>query len=142
MAIKHSNNGDHLKNIQPTVAMKSSIKLMKNRKEQLLLHHLRLGRSKLNGQDPIDRKDYDSKLCEECKEVENTSHFLLSCQKFSIQRYQLFNEVDQIYNEFNIRQVHRRFDEFILGENQDIPKSANQKILFAVLSYIKNTNRF
>ena len=73
------NDGDHLKNLQPQVSLISSVKQLPNRKEQLLLHHLRLGRSDLNGQDPINRKDLQTKLCADCNEVENTSHYFLRC---------------------------------------------------------------
>ena len=85
------NDGDHLKNLQPQVSLISSVKQLPNRKEQLLLHHLRLGRSDLNGQDPINRKDLQTKLCADCNEVENTSHSLLCCQKFILQSHCLLN---------------------------------------------------
>ena len=74
--------------------------------------------------------------------LENTSHYFLRCQRFTIQCHRLLNEIEAIYQQHDVDQIHRRFDESILGENQEISRSANHKILAAVLCYIKDTQRF
>ena len=88
-------DGHHLKLFQPSVVLKPSYLFITNRKEQLYIHHLRLGRSNLNGHDPIRKRETKDKLCETCMEIEDTSHFLLKCSIFSIQQRLLFLNIDK-----------------------------------------------
>ena len=137
-----SQDGHHLKIFQPQVNLKPSHLFITNRSEQLTIHHLRLGRSKLNGHDPIDKKELKEKLCSNCNEVEDTSHFLLKCSIFSAPRRLLFLHIEDVYNTYNIPMKHRIYDELILGDNPSIPKNARDKILQYVIEFINKTKRF
>ena len=126
-------DGYHLKLYQPSVSLKTSINQMSNRKEQINLHHLRLGRSSLNNQDPIHRKERKDKLCDSCDDIEDTAHFLLHCHRFSAQRHELNNELEAIYNLHNVAKEHRHYNELILSDKNAISQAANSNILKAVL---------
>ena len=134
-------DGHHLKLFQPSVVLKPSYLFITNRKEQLYIHHLRLGRSNLNGHDPIRKRETKDKLCETCMEIEDTSHFLLKCSRFSIQRRLLFLNIDAVYNNYNVPTNYRIFNELILGDNPSIPKNASLEILQHIINFVKTTKR-
>ena len=136
-----SPDGYHLKLFQPSVNLRPSYLFITNRREQLHIHHLRLGRSKLNDQDPIQKKERKDKLCNICMEIEDTSHFLLKCTRYSIERRVLFLNIDEIYNRYNIASKDRIYNELILGDNSFIPKNASLEILQHVINYVKMTKR-
>ena len=136
-----SPDGYHLKLFQPSVNLRPSYLFITNRREQLHIHHLRLGRSKLNDQDPIQKKERKDKLCNICMEIEDTSHFLLKCTRYSIERRVLFLNIDEIYNRYNIASKDRIYNELILGDNSFIPKNASLEILQHVINYVKMTIR-
>ena len=136
-----SPDGYHLKLFQPSVNLRPSYLFITNRREQLHIHHLRLGRSKLNDQDPIQKKERKDKLCNTCMEIEDTSHFLLKCTRYSIERRVLFLNIDEIYNRYNIASKDRIYNELILGDNSFIPKNASLEILQHVINYVKMTKR-
>ena len=102
-------DGYHLKLYQPSVSLKTSINQLSNRKEQINLHHLRLGRSSLNNQDPIHRKERKDKLCDSCDDIEDIAHFLLHCHRFSAQCHELNNELEAIYNLDNVAKEHHHY---------------------------------
>ena len=135
-------DGYHLKLYQPSVSLKTSINQLSNRKEQINLHHLRLGRSSLNSQDPIHRKELKDKLCDFCDDIEDTAHFLLHCQRYSAQRHKLKNELEAIYNQYNVAKEHRQYNELILSDNNAISQAANSNILKVILQFIRDTKRF
>ena len=51
--LNNSETGCHLKTIQPTVSLENSSKCLKSKPAQVALHLVKIGRSKLNHQDPI-----------------------------------------------------------------------------------------
>ena len=48
--------GSHLRAIQPTVSLGNSSKCLKSRPATIALQHVKIGRTKLNNQDPINKK--------------------------------------------------------------------------------------
>ena len=79
---------------------------MSNRKEQINLHYLRLSRSSVNNQDPIHCKERKDKLCDSYDDIGDTPHFLLHCPRFSVQRHELTDELEAIYNFRNVAKEH------------------------------------
>ena len=136
-----SQDGNHLKLFQPIVNLRPCYLFISNRREQLNLHHLRLGRSNLNGQDPANKTSLPEKLCEECMEIEDTHHFILKCSRFSAQRRLLFLNIETVYDTYNIPPNHRIFNELILGDNPGITKKASLEIMQHVINYIDATKR-
>ena len=67
--------------------------------------------------------------------------YLLHCKEFSPQNWILFNKTSHVHESCSTKIHHRCFEESILGENSDVTKCANQKILEAVLGFIKGTKR-
>ena len=97
-----STTGQHLKNIQTRVSLGNSSKCLKSRKSQISLHQIKLGRSDLNGQDPINKKQLNEKLCIFCNCVEDTEHYILFCHRYSCQRCNMFLQIESRSAENNI----------------------------------------
>ena len=77
MTWDNSKTGHHLKEIQQKVSQQTYDSLPKNRHLQVIFHQLRIGRSNLNGQDPINKKEEEEKKCIKCGAKEDTRHFIL-----------------------------------------------------------------
>ena len=82
------------------------------------------------------------KLCDSCDDIEETAHFLLQCQRYSAQRHKLKNELEAIYNLYNVAREHRHYNELILSDNNAISQAANSNILKVILQFIRDTKRF
>ena len=63
MTWDNSQTGHHLKEIQHKVTQQTNDSLPKSRNLQVIFHQLRIGRSDLNGQDPINKKEEEEKKC-------------------------------------------------------------------------------
>ena len=61
MTWDNSQTGHHLKEIQHKVTQQTNDSLPKSRNLQVIFHQLRIGRSDLNGQDPINKKEEEEK---------------------------------------------------------------------------------
>ena len=79
-----SDTGRHLFHIQPKV--KESVKLYNlNRREEKIVHRLRLGKCNLNHYKHTINK-HNTGLCEICQDPETVEHVLLQCKKFTKER--------------------------------------------------------
>ena len=115
---RYSTTGSHLKNIQQIVSVGSSTKCLKNRKTQISLHHIEIGQSKLNGQDPINKKGRTEKLCCLCNTIEDTEHFMLHCHRYCTQRREMFLKIEATLEENNISSHEITNSILFLAENK------------------------
>ena len=98
----YSETGSHLKEIQPNVYLGNSPRCIQSRLSQITLHQVKIGRSKLNNQDPINKNKIEEKMCTTCKVPEDTEHFFLHCNRYITQRHFLFSNIEAILHEKNI----------------------------------------
>ena len=136
-----STTGQHLKNIQTRVSLGNSSKCLKSRKSQISLHQIKLGRSDLNGQDPINKKQLNEKLCIFCNCVEDTEHYILFCHRYSCQRRNMFLQIESTLAENNISSRDVRKNLLFLAENKDLPLKVRQEILGAIETFLITTSR-
>ena len=138
---RYSTTGSHLKNIQQIVSVGSSTKYLKNRKTQISLHQIKIGRSRLNGQDPINKKERTEKLCCVCNTFEDTEHFMLHCQRYSIQRREMFLKIEATLEENNLSNHEITNSLLFLAENKTLPSKARGEIYMAIGNFIETTKR-
>ena len=134
--------GLHLKEIQDKVSLERNSSLPKERKVQKVIHQLRIGRSELHGQDPINRKGDEDKKCDNCGAIEDTRHFLLQCPRYTLHRTKMMNEISLTLQEHNIKSEGLQWNITILGHHQDLPKTVRKEIATHIGNYILSTKRF
>ena len=137
----YSETGSHLKAIQPTVSLGNSSKCLKSRPAQIALHHAKIGRSNLNNQDRINKKEFQEKLCLHCNVPEDTEHYFLQCQRYESQRRTMFLAIESTLNEKNIPRKMLRNNLNFLSENKDLSKSTREQILYAIELFLRETKR-
>ena len=137
----NSETGCHLKSIQPTVSLGNSSKCLKSRSAQVALHQVKIGRSKLNNQDPINRKELQDKLCDYCNVPEDTEHYFLQCPRYEPQRRTMFLEIESTLNDKNLsRKILGKNLQF-LSENKNLSKSTREQILCSIEIFLRETKR-
>ena len=114
-------NGRHLWQIQSDVKNTRNTQGL-NRKEEVIIHQMRLGKCKLNNYQHIINKHEDG-LCTYCKISETIEHFLLHCKKYERERRIMRRQMKN--DSLNL--------EKLLGNSSD---------LRIILNYIKSTKRF
>ena len=111
-----------------------------------LLTKLRLGFSHLNEhkfrhnfRDFLN--DFLNPLCE-CKlEPETTSHFLLCCHLFQVERTTLLNGIKKV-DEHIISDNTCNLDQILLYGNENYNHDTNKKILFSTIKFCIDSKRF
>ena len=102
---------------------------------RLGLSHLREHKFRHNFQDTVNP------LCTCSLEIEDTNHFFLRCQNFSISRTTLLDELNIIEPSL-ILLNQNEFVKSILFGNPSFSSESNRKILECTINYLKNTKRF
>ena len=102
---------------------------------RLGLSHLREHKFRHNFQDTVNP------LCTCSLETEDTNHFFLRCQNFSISRTTLLDELNIIEPSL-ILLNQNEFVKSILFGNPSFSSESNRKILECTINYLKNTKRF
>ena len=136
-----STTGAHLKAIQPNVSIGNSSKCLSSRRAQISLHQIKIGRSELNAQDPINKKLIEEKLCITCNEIEDTEHYILHCVRYSKQRYEMFMKIESVMQSENCQTKDLRESLSFLAENKKISKGAREETLHAIEVFLKETKR-
>ena len=136
-----SETGHHFKNIQRNVSLGNSSKCLTNRKAQIILHQIKIGRSQLHAQDPISRTTIQDKLCTWCRVPEDTEHYMLECAKFSKHRYDMFMNIELALSKQNVNVRDLRKNLTFLAENKTLSKATREEILFSIALFLKNTKR-
>ena len=127
--------------IQPNVSIGNSSKCLSSRRAQISLHQIKIGRSELNAQDPINKKLIEEKLCITCNEIEDTEHYILHCVRYSKQRYEMFMKIESVMQSENCQTKDLRESLSFLAENKKISKGAREETLHAIEVFLKETKR-
>ena len=107
-----------------------------------LLTRLRLGFSHLNEHKfRHNFEDCLNPLCFCSLEIEDTNHYLLHCQYFSMHRIDLINCVNSLLDNFDSLSDNDKRDILLYGDPR-FDTNKNKLILESTITYIKNTNRF
>ena len=104
---------------------------------------LRVGRSRLAAHGfAINLSDTDK--CTVCGKIENTKHYLISCQRFAAERKTLFDGINSYFPKFSSLSDKRKVEIMMYGISltNDEPDMRNISIVNQVQKYILNTKRF
>ena len=106
-----------------------------------LLTRFRLGFSHLNEHKFRHKfRNFLNPLCE-CKlEPEATSHFLLRCHLFQVERATLFNDIKEV--DEHIRDNTSNLDQTFLYGNENYNYDTNKKILLSTIKFCIDSKRF
>ena len=77
--------------------------------------------------------------CNQC--IEDTSHFLLFCPSYTVQRVTLLTYVNEILLKVNLSHLEDHSKLYLYG-NPSINGLDNKKIILAIIKYIRETRRF
>ena len=85
--------------------------------------------------------DTPSGTCQCNKGIEDTSHLLLSCPSYAVQRVTLVTSVKEILLKVNLIHLKDHSNLYLYGD-PSINYSDNKNIILATIKYIKDTQRF
>ena len=107
-----------------------------------LLTRLRLGFSHLNEHKfRHNFRDFLNPLCE-CKlEAETTSHFLLNCHLFQVERTTVLNDIKET-DESIISDNTSNLDQILLYGNENYNHDTNKKILLSTIKFCIDSKTF
>ena len=88
-----------------------------------------------------DCKIYRSGVCHCNQGIEDTSHFLLSCPSYVIQRETLMSSVNEILLQANKNNLESQLQLYLYGD-PTINNSDNKNIILSTIKFIKETKRF
>ena len=74
-------------------------------------------------------------------EIEDTTHYLLLCRHFSIQRANLMNSIKSVFQNFEFLPENKKKDLLLFGDSR-FDENKNKVILEVTLTFIKNSERF
>ena len=110
----------------------------KGKNTPTIQNRFKIGRSKLNNQDSINKKELQDKLCENCNVSEDTEHYFLNCPRYESQRRtRMFLEIDSILNDKNLSKKILDNNLQCLSENKNLSKSAREQILCAIELFLR-----
>ena len=85
--------------------------------------------------------DTPSGTCQRNKGIEDTSHFLLSCPSYTVQRVTLVTSVKEILLKVNLIHLEDHSNLYLYGD-PSINYSDHKNIILATIKYIKDAQRF
>ena len=85
--------------------------------------------------------DTPSGICHCNQGIEDTSHFLLSCPCYTVQRVTLINSIKAILLKVNLIHLEDQWKLYLYGD-PSISIAGNKIILLSTIKYIKETKRF
>ena len=107
-----------------------------------LLTMLRLGFSHLNEHKfRPNFRDFFNPLCKWKLEAQTTSHFLLRCHLFEVERATLLNDIKEI-DERIISNNTSILDQILLYRNDNYNHDINKKILLSAIKFCMDIKRF
>ena len=113
-----------------------------NKYSNALHCQLRIGRSFLKSHSFSINFSQDD-LCL-CNRPETTSHFLLNCFLFQLERESLLAKICQLYPPFSRKSMQQQTFILLNGINleNEVPDARNVQIFYAVQKFILQTKRF
>ena len=109
-----------------------------------LLTRLRLPFSHLKEQHKFrhDFGDTVSPMCGCNAEIEDTEHILLRCHFYSIQRFELFNNINKVDLSFTQLDTKKQVNILLYGYPPNKSNALNQDIIKFVIGFLKKSGRF
>ena len=74
-------------------------------------------------------------------EIEDTEHFLLRCHFYSIQRFELFNNINKADPSFTQLDTEEQVNIMLYGYRSNKPNALNQDIIKSVITFLKKSGR-
>ena len=102
---------------------------------------MRIGRGPLNDQDPIDKKSEEEKRCDSCGAIEDTSHFILNCPRYTPQRRNMWNNILSNAEANGVDSAKIPMDIRIISHNLHLPAKIRKNIASEIGKYITDTRR-
>ena len=75
-------------------------------------------------------------------EIEDTEHFLLRCHFYSIQRFELFNNINKVEPSFTQLGTKEQVNILLRGYPPNKSNALNQDIIKFVINFLKKSGRF
>ena len=86
--------------------------------------------------------DTASPMCGCNAEIEDTEHFLLRCHFYSIQRFELFNNINKVDHSFTQLDTKKQVNILLYGYPPNKSNALNQDIIKFVINFLKKSGRF
>ena len=86
--------------------------------------------------------DTVSPMCGFNAEIEDTEHFLLRCHFYSIQRFELFNNINKVEPSFTQLGTKEQVNILLRGYPPNKSNALNQDIIKFVINFLKKSGRF
>ena len=74
-------------------------------------------------------------------EIEDTEHFLLRCHFYSIQRFELFNNINKADPSFTQLDTKEQVNIMLYGYRSNKSNALNQDIIKSVITFLKKSGR-
>ena len=81
-----------------------------------------------------------SPLCK-CGQIEDSEHYMFRCERYSLARFELLMELELISGT-KIKSLSEVAWSTLAGQNQELSKQTNERILKEVIKFIVKTKRF
>ena len=81
-------------------------------------------------------------MCRSNAEIEDTEHFLLRCHIYSIQRFELFNNINYIDLSLTQLDTKEQVNILLCGYPPNKSNALNQDIIMFVIYFLKKSGRF
>ena len=86
--------------------------------------------------------DTVSPICGCNAEIEDTEHFLLRCHFYSIQRFELFNNINKVDPSFTQLDTKEQVNILLYGYLPNKSNALNQDIIKLVINFLEKSGRF
>ena len=86
--------------------------------------------------------DTVSTMCGCNAEIEDTEHFLLRCHFYSIQRLEVFNNINKVYPSFTQLDTKEQVNILLYGHLLNKSNALNQDIIKFVIKFLKKSSCF
>ena len=80
--------------------------------------------------------DTVSPMCEYNAEIEDTEHFLLRCHFYSIQRFELFNNINKVDHSFTQLDTKKQVNILLYGYPPNKSNALNQDIIKFIINFL------
>ena len=81
-------------------------------------------------------------MCRCNAETEDTEQFLLRCHFYSIQRFELFNNINKVDPSFTQLDTKEQVNFLLYGYPPNKPNALNQGFIKFVINFLKKSGRF